>query len=33
MTALQVVMTIVWSVWGFSFGYLFGDKVREKWQS
>lgn len=29
MTTVHALMTVVWSLWGFSFGYLFGDKVRE----
>lgn len=29
MSTVQAVMTVVWSLWGFSFGYLFGEKMRE----
>lgn len=30
----HLFLSIVWAVWGFAFGYLFGDKIREiRWRS
>lgn len=29
MTPLEAAMAVVWSLWGLSFGYLFGEKLRE----
>lgn len=30
----ELWLSVVWSAWGFSMGYVFGDKVREMlWRS